>query len=57
MGLFDDLKQKVESIKNSVGYFWGQTLYVIVLGLLHIGFFVFMCYLYNLINRCKNKIR
>ena len=47
----------VNSIKDALGYTLGQTIYVVILGLLHILFFVACYYLYKGIDKLNVKLR
>ena len=47
----------VNSIKDAIGYTAGQTIYVVILGLLHVGFFVLCYYLYRAIDKLNIKLR
>ncbi len=47
----------VDSIKNSVGYAAGQAVYVLILGVLHVLFFLASYYLYRAIDKLNIKLR
>ena len=47
----------VESIKASLGYAVGQTIYVLILAALHVVFFIGMYYLYRAVDKLNIKLR
>lgn len=47
----------VNSIKNAIGYAAGQTIYVLILGMLHVLFFVACYYVYRAIDKLNIKLR
>lgn len=47
----------VDSIKEAIGYVGAQTIYVVVLAILHVAFFVGSYYLYYAINKLNVKLR
>ena len=51
------LNDLVNTIKDSIGYTAGQTIYVIVLIILHIAFFTGAYYLYKAVDKLASKVR
>lgn len=47
----------VNTIKDALGYTVGQTIYVIILGILHVLFFIGCYYLYRAIDKLNVKLR
>ncbi len=47
----------VNSIKDAIGYAAGQTIYVLILGVLHVLFFVACYYLYRAIDKLNIRLR
>lgn len=47
----------VNSIKDAIGYAAGQTIYVVILGILHVLFFIGCYYLYRAIDKLNIRLR